>query len=149
MSARYDAIADWYRSWVGDQGDGLIAEDASGLLPSTLQGVYVLDVACGHGRAARALARRGARVVGVDVSTELVDLARRADTEVALGVCYHVAEVSNVSTWCIQSADCCVPAARGCSGPRFGELIARYEADDSLRMSGTVFNVLRDQLESV
>ena len=32
---------------------------------------------------------------------------------------------------------------------RFGELIARYEADDSLRMSGTVFNVLRDQLESV
>lgn len=32
---------------------------------------------------------------------------------------------------------------------RFGELVSRYEADDSLRMNGTVFNVLRDQMESV
>lgn len=99
MSSRYDGIADWYQAWVGDHGDGLIAENASSLLPSTLQGVCVLDVACGNGRAARALARRGARVVGVDVSTELVESARCADAEGALGVCYHVAEVSNVSTW--------------------------------------------------
>jgi SAM-dependent methyltransferase len=99
ISAPYDGIADWYQAWVGDQGDGLIAQDATNLLPSTLRGVYVLDVACGHGRAARALARRGARVVGVDLSTELIESARRAEADVALGVRYHVAEVSNVSSW--------------------------------------------------
>jgi 2-polyprenyl-3-methyl-5-hydroxy-6-metoxy-1,4-benzoquinol methylase len=57
--ARYDAVADWYPSWVGD-GGGLIAEDGGDLLPSTLRGSRVLDVACGHGRASRALARLGA-----------------------------------------------------------------------------------------
>ena len=32
---------------------------------------------------------------------------------------------------------------------RFDDLRARYEADDALRMDGTVFNVLRNQLENV
>ena len=32
---------------------------------------------------------------------------------------------------------------------RFAELRSRYETDDSLRMDGTVFNVLRGQLEAV
>ncbi len=32
---------------------------------------------------------------------------------------------------------------------RFGDLRKRYETDDSLRMDGTVFNVVRGQLESV
>jgi Transglutaminase-like superfamily len=32
---------------------------------------------------------------------------------------------------------------------QFGELRHRYETDDALRMSGTVFNVLRSQLETV
>ncbi len=32
---------------------------------------------------------------------------------------------------------------------RFGELRGRYEADDSLRMDGTVFNVVRGQIETV
>jgi hypothetical protein len=32
---------------------------------------------------------------------------------------------------------------------RFADLRSRYEADDALRMDGTVFNVLRGQLETV
>jgi len=32
---------------------------------------------------------------------------------------------------------------------RFGELRSRYESDDSLRMDGTVFNVLRARMETV
>ena len=31
----------------------------------------------------------------------------------------------------------------------FGELRSRYEIDDSLRMSGTVFNVIRGRTETV
>lgn len=99
MPARYDSIADWYRSWVGDHGDGLIAEGVGDLLPSPLQGMHVLDVASGHGRASRALARRGARVVGIDLSDELIALARNAEAEEALGVRYHVVDVAEVGTW--------------------------------------------------
>ena len=43
-----------------------------GLVP----GQRVLDVGCGPGRHARALAERGLRVLGVDVSAEFVALAR-------------------------------------------------------------------------
>jgi SAM-dependent methyltransferase len=46
--------------------------DALGLQP----GQRVLDVGCGPGRHAHALARRGLQVVGVDISQRFVDLAR-------------------------------------------------------------------------
>src|ERR671913_682751 len=38
-------------------------------------GMRVLDVGCGPGRHAHALARRGMEVVGVDISQRFVDLA--------------------------------------------------------------------------
>ncbi len=42
-----------------------------------LEGLRVLDVGTGTGRAAIALARRGAHVTGVDASKEMLDVARR------------------------------------------------------------------------
>jgi len=42
------------------------------------RGARVLDVPCGYGRHAVLLARRGYRVTGVDISTELLKLAREA-----------------------------------------------------------------------
>jgi len=89
--ARYDEFADWYPEWVGEAA-GLIAE--SGLLPR-VEGVRVLDVACGHGRVARALARLGAQVVGVDISSELIALARERDD----GIDYRVADIADVDSW--------------------------------------------------
>jgi SAM-dependent methyltransferase len=47
--------------------------DALGLAP----GMRVLDVGCGPGRHAHALAARGIEVVGVDISRRFVDLAAR------------------------------------------------------------------------
>ncbi len=48
--------------------------EALGLAP----GMRVLDVGCGPGRHAHALAERGVEVVGVDISQRFVDLATRA-----------------------------------------------------------------------
>jgi 2-polyprenyl-3-methyl-5-hydroxy-6-metoxy-1,4-benzoquinol methylase len=95
--ARYDDIADWYTSWVGD-GEGLIAEHADEILPP-VRAARVLDVACGHGRASRSLARRGAHVVGVDVSAALVDVGRAQERDHPLGIEYLVADVSDVEEW--------------------------------------------------
>jgi SAM-dependent methyltransferase len=80
-------------------GDGLIAERVGDLLPPALHGVRVLDVACGHGRASRALARAGASVVGVDLSAELIAAGREHEADDGLGIRYHVAAVADLGRW--------------------------------------------------
>ena len=46
-------------------------------LPEDMRGMRVLDAGCGPGDMAMALAARGARVTGVDLSGSLLDVARR------------------------------------------------------------------------
>ena len=48
-----------------------------GQLPDDLNGKRVLDAGCGTGALAFELAARGAEVVGVDISPQLVDIARK------------------------------------------------------------------------
>ncbi len=95
---RYDEIADWYPRWVGD-GEGIIVEGVGGLLPASLHGARVVDVACGHGRASRGLARLGAEVVGVDLSAELVAIARVREVAAPLGIVYRAADVAHLDQW--------------------------------------------------
>jgi 2-polyprenyl-3-methyl-5-hydroxy-6-metoxy-1,4-benzoquinol methylase len=95
---RYDEIADWYRTWVGD-GDGIIVDGVGDLLPTTLREARVLDVACGHGRASRGLARMGAAVVGVDLSADLIAMARAREDADRLGIVYHAADVAKLGNW--------------------------------------------------
>jgi 2-polyprenyl-3-methyl-5-hydroxy-6-metoxy-1,4-benzoquinol methylase len=65
--ARYDAVADFYEVGFPDTYDDSATD---GLLDVTgpVAGLDVLDLACGHGRISRELARRGGRVLGIDIS---------------------------------------------------------------------------------
>ncbi len=60
-------------------------------------GERVLDVGCGPGRHALALARRGVDVVGVDLSEDFVALARDAATAEDLPVRFDVADVRDLA----------------------------------------------------
>jgi 2-polyprenyl-3-methyl-5-hydroxy-6-metoxy-1,4-benzoquinol methylase len=95
---RYDEIVDWYRTWAGD-GDGIIVEGVGGLLPTGLIGARVLDVACGHGRASRGLARLGAAVVGVDLSTALIAVAQAREDSERLGIAFQAGDVARPDQW--------------------------------------------------
>src|SRR5688572_6587994 len=54
----------------------------------------VLDLGCGQGWFARQLARRGARVIGVDWSERLIEHARRHEAREPLGIAYCVGDAA-------------------------------------------------------
>lgn len=87
--APYDAIADWY-----DELTRTTPLYRDLILPAMLDltgdvdGLTILDLACGQGMIARELARCGATVTGVDISTKLLDIARRYEQEDPLDVRY-------------------------------------------------------------
>ena len=91
--ARYDEFAEWYEQWIGDAPSLIAAQD--GLLPP-VAGARVLDLACGQGRMSRYLARRGADVLGVDVSAAMLSKARAAGPA---GITYLRADVTGAPTW--------------------------------------------------
>jgi ubiquinone/menaquinone biosynthesis C-methylase UbiE len=62
-----------------------------------LTGHDVLDLACGEGYYTRQLKQRGAaRAVGVDLSTGMIDLARRQESNEPLGIVYHVGDAKQI-----------------------------------------------------
>src|SRR5687767_5809882 len=71
--------ADYLRLWEGAEAEGKTARQAAGLwsLLELAPGSRVLDAPCGYGRIARALAERGAEVLGVDRSEALLAEAER------------------------------------------------------------------------
>lgn len=72
------------------------------LLPSLLEliggveGRRVLDAGCGEGFISRLLAQRGASVTGVDVSTLLLEEARRQEEQQPLGIVYLHGSVADL-----------------------------------------------------
>ena len=60
-----------------------------------LAGATVVDLACGTGSAALAAAARGARVTGVDMTPELVDVGRRKATDAGHAVHWVTADAAD------------------------------------------------------
>jgi SAM-dependent methyltransferase len=94
---RVDVEQDWYEGWFeGDWLDQIAlrfppeqAVEAVDFIVERLgleHGARVLDVACGHGRHANELARRGMRVTGVDASPRSLDIARETAAAEGLDV---------------------------------------------------------------
>lgn len=97
-ASAYDSVAPWYAQWVAAWPPAAL-EFGRNLFPDDLAGARVLDVACGHGRLARELAGVGADVVGVDVSAELIQIARSSGPAGVREVRYHRADVADLDTW--------------------------------------------------
>ncbi len=90
--ARYDEIAHDY----ADRPDSYAVPATIALydLLGPVGGQRVVDLACGHGPIARDLARRGADVVGVDISEPLIAAARDREDQSPLGITYVQGDVS-------------------------------------------------------
>ena len=95
MSASaYDAIAEWYDTWIG--GDSIARDPffaAVQELLGDIRGLRICDLACGQGKATRYLADQGAHVAGVDVSANMLEIARRYEASRPRGITYVQADV--------------------------------------------------------
>jgi SAM-dependent methyltransferase len=96
--AHWDAMAgDWVaggeRSWAQDEptwGIWGVPESELRLLPAELEGRDVIELGCGTAYVSAWLARRGARVVGIDNSPKQLETARRLQREHGLDFPLHL-----------------------------------------------------------
>jgi len=95
--ARFDEFAEWYDDWVGDD----VAEPCAAAVLAAIgdvRGQRVVDLGCGNGRLARAVAARGAHVIGIDLSGPQIERAEGRNAAAPLDVRYVVADAAS-ATW--------------------------------------------------
>ena len=106
-----------------------------------LSGKDVIDLGCGEGYNTRRLARGAQSVHGVDISDRMIRFARQSEQEEPLGIEYHVASFSNLSSVASQTFDVAVSFMAFMDGADYAGAIA--ETARVLRRGGTlVFSIL-------
>ncbi len=112
MPASWDEVAADYHKTVGETGDSYHRTNVNPVIFDILgdiKGHSVLDLACGQGYLSRILARKGASVIGVDLSEKMLEIARDSEESEPLGVKYiccssaSMPEISDDSIHCIVS----------------------------------------------
>jgi 2-polyprenyl-3-methyl-5-hydroxy-6-metoxy-1,4-benzoquinol methylase len=127
MGTRYDEIADFYDETVGDDLSDSVAATLLAFA-GELAGARILDLACGQGRLSRELSRRGASVVGADLSGKLLAKARAAEDEQPLGITYVHEDVT---------------APGALAGERFDGVVCHFGLSDIDDLDGTLATVAR------
>ena len=96
MPTNYDEIAEQYKRSKQVAWRYYIEQYSLCELVGDVAGAWVLDLACGDGHYTRIFKNRGAsRVVGMDISPKMIELARAAEKGVPLGVSYVVGDASS------------------------------------------------------
>jgi SAM-dependent methyltransferase len=97
MDTDYDQIADQYKRAKLQPWRAYIERYTLLRLVGDVSGKSVIDLACGEGYYARELQRLGAkRVVGVDLSHEMIALARAEEARFPLGIDYLVEDARSL-----------------------------------------------------
>ena len=66
-------------------------------LLENIKGKRVLDLACGEGYNTRIIARKGAKVFGIDFSKELINCAIKQEQKDKLGITYYISDAGKLT----------------------------------------------------
>jgi ubiquinone/menaquinone biosynthesis C-methylase UbiE len=99
MAAHYDSIAQKYKKFK-ESPFCLHVETYTYLnFIGDISGKSILDLACGEGFYTRKLKQKGAaRIVGVDISEKMIELARLSEEKEPLGIEYIVSDAQQIGT---------------------------------------------------
>lgn len=105
----YNDIAEWYDHYLMSNPiyQQLLLPALFDLI-GEIHGQTVCDLACGQGWLTRQLAQRGGQVTGVDLSEQLLTLARRYEAQEPLGISYQQGDVQDANLLAGQTFDGCV-----------------------------------------
>ena len=99
IAVSWDAKAERWDEGYDEHGDRNRKYQSDPVLFDLLgpvDGQRILDAGCGNGYLCRLLAKRGAHVVGVELSKKFYELAVRYEQEEPLGVTYHNGTISKM-----------------------------------------------------
>jgi ubiquinone/menaquinone biosynthesis C-methylase UbiE len=95
----WDEMTGWWDEKQGDEGDlwhRTLIDPPLLRLVSEVNGLHILDLACGNGYLSRSFSRQGAIVTGVDANAPLIERVRTREEQELLGITYHVADAAHL-----------------------------------------------------
>jgi ubiquinone/menaquinone biosynthesis C-methylase UbiE len=95
----WDEMASWWDEKQGDEGDlwhRALIDPPLIRLVGKVDGLHILDLACGNGYLSRRFARQGARVTAVDANATLIEHVSKREEQEPLGIIYHVADAAHL-----------------------------------------------------
>lgn len=95
----WDQMTDWWDENIGDEGDlwhRTLIDPPLLRLVGEVNGLHLLDLACGNGYLSRRFARQGAIVTGMDANAPLIERARAREAREPLDITYHVADAARL-----------------------------------------------------
>lgn len=107
----WDSVAEDWDIQVGESGDENRVRNSDPLLWQYLgdvSGKCILDAGCGTGYLSRQLAKKGARVTGIDISSEMIRIAEKKSAEANLDIVYHVRSLTDPEFSISEKFDCIV-----------------------------------------
>ncbi len=111
MPASWDEVADDYHKTVGETGDSYHRTYVNPVIFDILgrvKGRSILDLACGQGYLSRILARKGAKVIGIDISERMLEIAQTSEKSEPLGIQYIQSNSGDMTKIADASMDCVV-----------------------------------------
>jgi len=100
ISQAWDKVADRWSSRYTEYGDinrKYIIDPVIFRLLGSVKGLSILDAGCGNGYFCRLLSKKGAKMVGIDISKRSIEIAERMEKEAPLGITYYVGTLCNLA----------------------------------------------------
>ncbi|MFQ5759277.1 MAG: class I SAM-dependent methyltransferase [Candidatus Bathyarchaeia archaeon] len=108
IAEAWDSVIDKWNSKYTEFGDSnrqYVIDPAIFQILGETKGLQILDAGCGNGYLCRLLAKKGAKMTGIDISRRAIEIAEIREKQAPLGIKYYVGSLCNLSMFKDQTFD--------------------------------------------